>query len=471
MKFQVSDLWRWEGTIGRGAYFAVGIIGFALKHNLDRFVATGVFNRPWGVFNYWIPLEEAANLGGLSLADSLFLSVMLVLSFPFIWVGVVLTVKRLRSAELPTWLVMLFFAPFINLVFFLLLSVIPEWKEKERPGAELEQNTLNILDRWILDSPWGAALLSVGLSSVVWLVFTWLSVELFGLYGWTLFVGTPFCQGLMAVLFYGYHQKRGYGKCLLVAITTQLLVGAALFALVMEGLICLIMAAPLGLVLAGLGGSIGYVMQSRRWSQMEAPATVALLLLLTPGLLAAEYVIGPERPLFKAVTVMEMDAPPEVVWENVIGFAEIPDPEGWLFQLGVSYPIRAEIQGEGVGAVRYCVFSTGAFVEPIEVWDAPWRLKFSVTKNPPPMAEWNPLKEIHPPHLEGYLVSKGGQFLLTPLAGGRTRVEATTWYHHSMWPAAYWRIWSDGIIHRIHTRVLKHIKSNAEGETPAITEG
>ncbi len=42
------------------------------------------------------------------------------------------------------------------------------------------------------------------------------------------------------------------------------------------------------------------------------------------------------------------------------------------------------------------------------------------------MAEWNPLKKIHPPHLEGYLVSKGGQFLLTPLEGGRTRVEATT---------------------------------------------
>jgi hypothetical protein len=31
-----------------------------------------------------------------------------------------------------------------------------------------------------------------------------------------------------------------------------------------------------------------------------------------------------------------------------------------------------------------------------------------------------------------------------------------------MWPAAYWRVWSDEIIHEIHMRVLRHIKSNTE---------
>jgi hypothetical protein len=129
----------------------------------------------------------------------------------------------------------------------------------------------------------------------------------------------------------------------------------------------------------------------------------------------------------------------------------------------VAYPIRAEINGRGPGAVRRCVFSTGAFVEPIEVWDEPRLLRFSVTENPPPMKEWSPIADIHPPHLEGYLASRRGQFLLTPLAGGRTRLEGTTWYQHHMWPAAYWRIWSDGIIRRIHMQVLKHVKRLAEG--------
>ena len=32
------------------------------------------------------------------------------------------------------------------------------------------------------------------------------------------------------------------------------------------------------------------------------------------------------------------------------------------------------------------------------------------------------------------------------------------------WDAEYWRWWSDAIIHRIHSRVLKHIRTLAEGE-------
>lgn len=29
-------------------------------------------------------------------------------------------------------------------------------------------------------------------------------------------------------------------------------------------------------------------------------------------------------------------------------------------------------------------------------------------------------------------------------------------------PATYWRLWSDAIVHRIHLRVLRHIKQLAE---------
>jgi hypothetical protein len=112
--------------------------------------------------------------------------------------------------------------------------------------------------------------------------------------------------------------------------------------------------------------------------------------------------------------------------------------------------------------VRECVFSTGAFEEPIHVWNEPRLLKFSVTSNPPPMEEWTPYKHIHPPHLDGFLVSRGGQFLLTPMPGGHTRLEGTTWYHHHMWPATYWQLWSDYIIHKIHLRVLRHIQHQSE---------
>ncbi len=148
----------------------------------------------------------------------------------------------------------------------------------------------------------------------------------------------------------------------------------------------------------------------------------------------------------------------------VVAFTQIPPPNEWIFRAGIAYPIRAEMHGTGVGAERHCVFSTGAFVEPIEVWVEPRLLKFSVTSNPSPMEEWTPYHHIEPPHLHGFLVSEGGQFLLTPLSNGGTRLEGTTWYRHGLWPAQYWRIWSDQIIHEIHLRVLRHIRDEVELE-------
>jgi hypothetical protein len=132
-----------------------------------------------------------------------------------------------------------------------------------------------------------------------------------------------------------------------------------------------------------------------------------------------------------------------------------------IFRAGVAYPLRARIVGHGVGAVRYCEFSTGAFVEPITAWEPPALLAFDVTTNPPPLREWSPWR-IHPPHLDNFLVSHGGRFKLIPLPGGGTRLEGTTWYEHRMWPRQYWRWWSDFLIHRIHRRVLEHVRSLSE---------
>jgi hypothetical protein len=69
---------------------------------------------------------------------------------------------------------------------------------------------------------------------------------------------------------------------------------------------------------------------------------------------------------------------------------------------------------------------------------------------------------MHPAHLQGYFESHQGQFLWTELRGGRTRLEGTTWYSHTMWPETYWHLWSDYIIHQIHMRVLEHIRVEVE---------
>ena len=117
-----------------------------------------------------------------------------------------------------------------------------------------------------------------------------------------------------------------------------------------------------------------------------------------------------------------------------------------------------------MGAIRKCNFSTGTFVEPITTWDENHLLAFDVISQPPPMKELSPYKDINPPHLDNYLVSKKGQFLLSKLPDGKIRLEGTTWYYNKMWPEPYWRVWSDHIIHQIHLRVLNHIKSISEAQ-------
>lgn len=461
-KISLGYLFLWDGTVDRGPYLAVGLIGFALKYNMDRLIAYFGFGKAWSVFNYFAP--QPGGLGRLySGLDTQMFLVFLTAALPFIWVGVVLTLRRLRSAGLPLPLVALFFAPVVNLLFFLLLAAIPAQENHEekagKPGGALG----SWLDRWIPQSLLGSAIAAALVASLLGGAVVWVTIGFFKTYGWTVFVAVPFGMGLFAALLHGYHQPRSLFQSLGVAAFSAILLGVLLLAAAFEGIFCLFMAMPLGLVLAMIGGVIGYVIQ-RRPGPRPSTAFLAVLLFF-PLIMGMETASPLEAPVFEVITSVDIQAPPERVWKNVVAFTEIPPPQELLFRIGLAYPIRAQIQGKGPGAVRHCVFSTGPFVEPIQVWDEPRLLKFSVTENPAPMEEWTPYHDIHPPHLHNFLVSNGGQFRLIPLPGGGTRLEGTTWYLHHMWPAAYWQLWSDAIIHKIHLRVLNHIKKETEGKS------
>jgi uncharacterized membrane protein YhaH (DUF805 family) len=456
------NLWQWQGRAHRATYVTVGVIAFALKFLVDWTIVTRLFHRPWSLLNYWRPFGSITGVHSLSLENRIFAGTMLFVALPFIWLGLAMTVKRLRDAGQPTWLAALFFAPIANLAFFVALGLMPSLAESKR-----EEGTpwpgVRAFDGWIPHNAVGSALVSIGATCLVGLFFTFLGTQVVAQYGWGLFVGLPFCLGLFAVLTHSYHQRRSYAECVTVAVLPVAILGAVLMLVAIEGVICIMMAAPLAFCLALLGGSLGYGIQAAHWERRHAPALLGVVLLFTPGFYGIEHFTRPQRGVFEVKSAIEINAPPEKVWQKVVAFTEIPPPREALFRAGVAYPIRAEIAGRGPGAVRHCVFSTGPFVEPITVWDEPHLLRFRVTENPAPMNELTPYGHIEPRHLHGYFESHQGQFLLTALPGGRTRVEGTTWYSHSMWPETYWHWWSDYIIHRIHMRVLEHIRMEVEG--------
>jgi hypothetical protein len=462
MAIGIPGFWLGRSSIKRSQYFAIGLILFAFKHLIDRIVASVVFGLPWSIFNYWV-VGAAGAIDNEPLGRLKFYGTLVAVALPFIYIGVVATLGRLRDAGWPLWLVAAFFFPVVNILFFLLLSAAPSREDK--PQTLRVAGFKGFLDRVIPRSDFGSAVAGVLATTLLIIGMTLLSVRGLGSYGWGLFIGLPFCLGLISVLVYGYHEPRPLGKCLLVALLSVGLASTALIAVAIEGLICVAMAAPLGSAIAVFGGFIGYVIQRRSSHHSTGGSALhafSIVLMALPVLMLVEK-SGQVQPSMREVrTEVEINAPPEEVWQQLVAFAELPPPGELLFKTGIAYPIRATIEGRGVGAVRDCVFSTGAFVEPIEVWDEPRLLKFGVTSQPAVMEELSPYSHLQPPHLNSYLQSRQGQFLLTRLPNGQTLLEGTTWYQNSFWPATYWGLWSDYIIHRIHQRVLDHIKSVAE---------
>jgi uncharacterized membrane protein YhaH (DUF805 family) len=453
----VFDIWSWHGRIGRRRYLITGLVLFALKHNIDRLLAT-IFDYPWGPFNYLVFFSPYGNsIYGLRTPDASFYALLLLVALPFIWIGVVLTLRRLRDAALPLSLVVLFFIPLINLIFFVILAAIPGSTSSDRSSLLSAR-----IGRLIPESEFGSAVFGILATAFLTALEVAFTTNGLGNYGWGLFVGIPFFLGLSSTLIYSFHRPRPLGKCLLVATISTGLVGAALFALAVEGIICLVMALPLALALALFGAFIGYVVQRRPTFATSTLRVVSVGFLLIPGLILVEYGIGETPPLYKVTTSVVIKSDPETVWTHVVTFSQLPPPTEAIFKTGIAYPIRAEMHGRGPGAVRHCIFSTGPFVEPITAWDEPRLLQFDVGEQPRAMEELSLYNDLRPPHLENYFIARKGQFELKSLADGTTLLEGTTWYQNRFWPAPYWHLWSDAIIDSIHNRVLLHIKSLAE---------
>ncbi|MDP2314120.1 MAG: hypothetical protein Q8P41_14555 [Pseudomonadota bacterium] len=439
--------------VARRTYLAAGLALGGVKYLVDAaviYAATGHWVSP---LLYLLPVAQL-RFGGPSPSEGVLLGLLL-WTLPFAWIGGTMSVRRARDAGLPAPVGLLFYVPLVNYVAIAALALAPT---RRAPSTALVP--LQGVDR----ATW-AALIGVGAGVTAGLAMTGLSVYVLGAYGAGLFVGAPVLMGGVASWLFNLRRPQGVLATLGVTSLTVGITGGLLLLFALEGILCITMAAPIALVLAGVGGLLGAALA--RVESRLAMSSFALV----PAFAAVEPMAPPVRAV---ITTVDVAAPPEVVWELVTAFPEIPAPTpslgtgSWWLDRGVAYPVRARIEGTGVGAVRYCEFSTGPFVEPITTWDPPsatrpdGRLAFDVTGQPPVMTEWNPWHAVDAPHLQETLRSRRGEFLLTALPDGGTRLQGTTWYTIDMAPQLYWTAWSDALIHDIHLRVLNHIAREAE---------
>ncbi len=446
----LKQLINWNGTINRKHYFIWGLLLFAIKYNLDRLVAL-YHEKNWIIINYFLATENVSELGNSE--DRLFYLQLLLLSIPFVYFGTVLTLKRLRDAGKSPWLVLFFFLPFLNFLLFAALATLTSASTQPQQGSSW-------LNRIRPKSKVGSAFFALFITLVLALATSLLLVSQFESYGWGVFIGIPFFLGFGTVLIYGRENLSRRRESIGLALLSVSLFSLVIFILAVEGIICLTMAFPILLLLSSLGALLAYGLVDG--SPTENTKSIFLPFLVIPIIGFSEISNSPEPHTTSVTTEIIIDAPKQEVWDQLVAFSEIDEPKDFIFSTGIAYPTHAEIEGTGVGAIRQCNFTTGAFIEPITVWDEPNLLEFSVLDQPPPMIENSPYGDLEVPHLDGYFLSHKGQFKLEELENGQTKLLGTTWYSHDIWPGFYWRLWSDFILHRIHFRVLNHIKLEAE---------
>jgi uncharacterized membrane protein YhaH (DUF805 family) len=438
-----------HARVTRRAYLVAGVALLVLKVGVETALVRSFTGRTWSLAGYLIP-SLALRQDAVGAAPQALHVLLALFTLPFLWIGLSMSVRRAVDARFSPWLGTLFVVPLLNYVVIAVLCFAPSRKAASAAGTPLTTAPRPEV------SPGPRAALA-GLLTTMAIGVTMMVLLTFGLgsYGAALFVVTPFAMGAASASVYNREAPRSLRATVGIACAGVLLTGGAALLFGVEGVLCLLMAAPLAMTLASFGALIGWAIAIR---VRHAPP--AMLALVAPLTAFGEMAQGPP-PVHVVTTSIEVDAPPERVWQNVIGFSELEEPPDWFFRLGIAYPKRARIEGEGVGAVRHCEFSTGAFVEPVTTWMPPRRLAFDVVGQPPPMAEWSPYP-IHPRHLDGYVRSIGGQFDLLPLPGGRTHLEGTTRYVLSMSPAIYWTPYTDAIIHAVHWRVLRHVRGLSE---------
>jgi hypothetical protein len=280
----------------------------------------------------------------------------------------------------------------------------------------------------------------------------------FGAYGYGLFVVSPFVVGAVAAYFANRAADVGEGPSMRIAAAATALGGICLLFAALVGLICIIMAAPIAIGAAVIGGLLGraIALASRR------PTTQALSgFVFLPVVYALEFLFPPAID-FDSLQTINVNAPPEAVWKSLLRLDMTGEPLPLPFRLGVAYPLRGEVIGEGVGAVRHGEFSTGTAIERVTEWVPNRKLAFVVETDVPSMRELSPYRELHTPHVHGYFRTGLTSFELVPQPDGGTQIIERTSHQLKLDPVLYWLPMARWMVDANNARVLAHIKRQAE---------
>jgi hypothetical protein len=240
-------------------------------------------------------------------------------------------------------------------------------------------------------------------------------------------------------------------------------VGSAWF--LHEGVICLIMLAPLWLGFSWLGA---FIMRSQRRRSIESNtfrSTLILLPLFSGGL--ESQIPVPHAPVTLAREII-IKATPEEIWPYAVSNPQIAESEGrWNFTqnvLGLPRPRATKIngagKGPGIGSVRTAYWGDKInFDERITHWQPGRRLGWSFSFTNSTLQDYTD-KHIAP---DGeFLKIDTGDYTLTPVTRDTTRLTLRTNYIAKTHVHSYAEFWGEILLGDIQNNILAIIKARAE---------
>lgn len=427
--------------IGRWRYALFAVLFWSSQHVVAALVLQADLSLLRGDLSFWInPIARTLDGAGVS---QILLACVFAYGLVVAWCLGALSFRRATSGQHRYWLAILAVLPTFQIAAIIALSLLQGGPDRSEGEADELTSKLHMLQG-----------LLAGMTIIVAAVL--ISALTFGAYGWGLFVATPFTVGLATAYIANRDVELTSSKTLLLALASAALGCLALVLHALEGLICIVLASPLGAVLAIVGATIGRGLAHVGHARGRPLLSVAVL----PLIFMIEAVVPPSVDIESSQSI-EIAASPHAVWQAIVSAEPISTDPGLIAYAGLAYPLRGELQGEGIGAVRVGVFSTGISHENVTIWEPGRHLALTVVSQPPAMEEMSPYRRVHAPHVTGYFETLTTDFILDPLPSGGTRLTVEASHKLRLDPIPYWAPIARWAIRQNLQNVLQDIEIKA----------
>ncbi|MFK3871512.1 SRPBCC family protein [Pseudoalteromonas rhizosphaerae] len=230
----------------------------------------------------------------------------------------------------------------------------------------------------------------------------------------------------------------------------------------LEGSICVAMALPAFMLFSSIGGVLaGFVHRKLEKESKKVVMSVALIPLILSPLEVNFLKLSQTYEVKNSVVI---NAPIDVVWRQLANVSYIADeefPMSFSQLIGIPRPLQADMDAQGVGAVRTSKWQKNiVFKEVITDWQPNKQVLYQFDIDPDLIPDNALDKHVK---LGGeYFSPLYGGYYLAETANGQTVLTLKTTVEDNTNFTIYSRLWGEVIFQDFHNSLLKLMKSRAE---------